>query len=243
VIPFVERSFPEVNDNLLANINRFKEVALLYQQAVDVHKKKLLEFKGKEVHIPVLKLKKTTPLSSVIYEVIKDYHFSPAQVNEIIALLDSESGRYVQSTSHRVIKNRNWLIIAPNESTGSEIVVIDAIGDWSVAMGKLKLELTSVSTFEPKVSNNVASVDFDEMQFPLLLRKWKQGDYFYPLGMKKKKKLARFFIDQKLSKTDKEKVWVIEMNKKIVWVVGYRIDDRFKITSSSRQILKLTFQE
>jgi len=243
VIPFVEKSFPEVNDNLLANISRFKEAALLYQQAVEVHKKKLLEFKGTEVHIPVLKLKKTAPLSSVIYEIIKDYNFSSAQVNEIIALLNSESGRYVQSTSHRVIKNRNWLIIAPNESTGSEIVVIDAIGHWPFAMGKLKLEVTSASTFEPQVSNSVALVDFDEMQFPLLLRKWKQGDYFYPLGMKKKKKLARFFIDQKLSKTDKEKIWVIEMNKKIVWVVGYRIDDRFKITSRSRQILNITVQE
>lgn len=239
VIPFIEKSFPEVNENILANISRFKETELLYRQAVELHKKKLLEFKENEVHIPVLKLKKTEPLHSIVYEIIKEYGFSSPQVDEVISLLDSESGKYVQSSSHRIIKNRGWLIIAAHRGRESETIIIEGIGNWQCAMGNLKIETTPTSNFQPQTSNLLASFDADEIKFPLLLRKWKQGDYFYPLGMKKKKKLSRFFIDQKLSKTDKEKVWVVEMNKKIVWVVGHRIDDRFKITNSSRQILKL----
>ena len=243
VIPFIQKSFPEVNENILANITRFKETELLYRKAIQMHKKKLLEFKGKEIHIPVLKLKKTEPLHSIVYEIIRDYGFSSAQVNEIINLLESESGKYVQSLSHRIIKNRNWLIIAPNQSTEAEIVIIERTGNWPFAEGHLKIELVPAPTSNIKASNDFASLDAAEIQFPLLLRKWKPGDYFYPLGMKKKKKLSRFFIDQKFSKTDKEKVWVIEMNKKIAWIAGHRIDDRFKITDKTKSILTLNFTQ
>lgn len=240
VIPFIEKSFPEVNENVLSNINRFREVELLYQQAVELHKKKLIERKGNEIHIPVLKLKKTAPLHSIVYEIIKEYGFNSSQADEVITLIDSESGKYVSSHTYRVIKNRKWLIIAPNEVAKADIIIIDGLGNWQFAMGNLQLETTPTTNQKLETTNLVACLDADEIKFPLLLRRWKQGDYFYPLGMKKKKKLSRFFIDQKLSKTDKEKIWVIEMDKRIIWIVGHRIDDRFKITGKTKTILKIT---
>ena len=240
VIPFIEKSFPEVNENILSNIDRFRETELLYRQAIDWHKKKLIEHKGNEIHIPVLKLKKAEPLHSIVYEIIREYDFTSSQTDEVIALLDSESGKYVQSASHRIIKNRKWLIIAPKEAEKADIIIIDEPGNWQFAIGNLQLETTLTGNRQPATGNSIACLDVDEIKFPLLLRKWKQGDYFYPLGMKKKKKLSSFFIDQKLSKTDKEKVWVIEMDKKIVWVVGYRIDERFKITDKTKKVLKIT---
>jgi tRNA(Ile)-lysidine synthase len=107
--------------------------------------------------------------------------------------------------------------------------------------GIIEIEKLQTANHKPQTSNDIACLDSKEIKFPLILRKWKTGDYFYPLGMKKKKKLSRFFIDQKLSKTGKEKTWVIEMDKKIIWVVGKRIDERFKVTEYTKSGLKINY--
>ncbi len=226
---------------MIDNIKRFNEIEILYQQSISNHKKKLLEQKGKEIHIPVLKLLKTEPLSTVIYEVIKHFNFTSHQTEEVIHLLQSETGKYVQSSSHKIIKNRNWLIISPNNTTEAENVLIEE-KDKTIQFlnGKLKIEKLSTINHQLSTESSIAMLDADEIKFPLLLRKWKQGDYFYPLGMNKKKKLSRFFIDQKLSLTEKENCRIIEMNKKIIWIVGKRIDDRFKITPKTKYILRIS---
>ncbi len=242
LIPLVQKIYPEAENNLAANLRRFADMEQLYDQAIEQHKKKLLEHKGQEVHIPVLKLKKAEPLYSVVYEIIKAFGFSPAQTEEVIRLLDSESGRYVQSATHRIIKNRRWLIIAPAQSEQAQTLVIDEDENKVVfENGELVFEQPTGKNVQLVTDAAIALIDKDTLQFPLLLRKWKKGDYFYPLGLRKKKKLARFFIDQKLSLTDKEKVWVLESNKKILWVVGLRIDDRFKLTEATKQVLKIQF--
>jgi len=240
LIPLVQNIYPEAENNLAANLRRFAEMEQLYEQALALHKKKLLEYKGEEVHISILKLQKSEPLHSVVYEIISDFGFSAGQVDEVIKLLGSESGRYVQSATHRIIKNRRWLIIAAAKAEQAQTLVIDADED-RIVFENGALAFAQVNSKNVQMVNDpaIALIDQNTVQFPLLLRKWKKGDYFYPLGLKKKKKLARFFIDQKLSMTDKEKVWVLESNKKILWVVGLRIDDRFKITGSTKQVLRV----
>ena len=240
LIPAVKKVFPEADENILKNITRFGEVEQLYNQAIELHKSKLLETKGNESHIPVLKLQKTKPLATVIYEIIKDYNFTSHQSEEVMALLQSESGKYIQSTSHRIIKNRKWLIISPNQTATAQNILIEE-SDKQITFTEGKLQIEKYSTFNINHSPLTAQLDLSQINFPLLLRKWKQGDYFYPLGMQKKKKLNRFFIDQKLSLTQKEKVWVIESNKKILWVIGLRIDDRFKIMDKTKEVLQISF--
>lgn len=241
LIPMLKKAYPGVEDNMLNNLNRFAEVEELYEQAIALHKKKLIEEKGNELHIPVLKLKKATPLRSILYEIISPYGFSAAQTNEAMALLDSESGKYMASATHRVIRNRAWLIISPLVAVqSSNILIEEGINSVQFAAGKLTIQQIQPATGQPPTDHHIACLDIKDIRFPLLLRPWKTGDYFYPLGMKKKKKVARFLIDQKLSKTDKEKVWVLESDKRIIWVVGMRIDDRFKMTEKTQSVLRLT---
>lgn len=240
LIPLVQELYPQAIDNLGNNLQRFREIEMLYQQSINMHTKKLIEVKGNEVHIPVLKLAKAEPLHSILYEIIRPYGFSAAQLTEVEALLQSETGRYVQSSTHRVIRNRNWLIIAPVAAEDAKHILIEN-PDTSVqfAEGKVSLKRLPAAGYSLNNDIRIAALDAKHVQFPLILRPWKKGDYFYPLGMTKKKKVARFLIDLKLSATAKERVWVLEMNKKIIWVAGHRIDDRFKIGNATTQVLEL----
>jgi tRNA(Ile)-lysidine synthase len=239
LIPAVKKVFPGVEENILENINRLKEVELVYRQSIEEHKQNLIEQKGSEEHIPILKLKKGHPIRTIIWEIIKEKTFTAGQIDEVIKLMDASNGSYIQSDTHRIIKNRKWFIIAPIHNADTHHVVIEQDDKEVIfANGLLKFKVTS--NHKPQTSNSIACLDADKIIFPLLLRKWKQGDYFYPLGMNKKKKLSKFFIDQKLSLTDKEKVWVVESDKRIVWVINHRIDDRFKIHPSTKNVLKIT---
>ncbi len=252
LIPSVKKVFPQAEDNLINNLERFKEIEILYQESIQLHKKKLLEQKGSEVHIPVLKLLKSQPLKTISYEIIKDFGFTAHQTDEVVNLLKSESGKYVSSATHKIIKNRNWLIIAPiNTLEGNHILINEDDKEVEFEAGKIKLKIkkdelrinesSKVEGFSK--TNEIATLDAANVSFPLLLRKWKQGDYFYPLGMQKKKKLSKFFIDQKMSITDKEKIWVVESSKRILWIIGHRIDDRFKVTDKTKKMVTMQFNK
>lgn len=242
LIPAIEKAFPGAWHNLEKNLHRFAETETLYQEAIRQHKKKLLKAVNGEVHIPILLLKKSHPLHTILYEILREYGFSSGHVEECIRLMESSNGKYIQGNSHRVIKNRAWLIIAPQDETGTaaHIIIEKNNGSVSYSGGELILRTFSPGENAPvEKKTNLALLDAGKIDFPLILRKWKAGDYFYPLGMKKKKKIARFLIDQKLSKTAKEKIWVIEMDQKIIWVVGHRIDNRFCLSPSTQEILKI----
>lgn len=240
IIPMVEKVFPGATENLLDNIARFNDIEVLYQQSVQLHKKKLVEKKGGEWHIPVLKLKQSSPLPTLIWEITREFGFLPGQVSDIMSLLDSQSGKQVRSSSHRIIRNRKWLVIAPLVSIeDSPVYCEEGMDVLSFGQQQVQIFYKHAGSQPVSADSSIASLDAKHIRFPLIVRKWKPGDYFYPLGMKKKKKLSRFFIDQKLSRIQKERVWVIESDKKICWVIGLRIDDRFKITPATKTIMEL----
>ncbi len=239
MIPQLQKVFPQAEENLLNNIRRLQQTNMLYKDLVNNLKTKVCEVKGEEVHIPVLKLMKYKN-TALIYEIIRDYGFGEKGVDELLKLAGAESGKYIANETHRIIRHRAWFIIAPKTITAQTFVIEKEDESVRFNSGELLLKAIRIEKFSLDKSPFLAQLDAREVAFPLVLRRWKKGDYFYPLGMRKKKKLARFFIDQKLSKTEKEKVWVVESHKRVVWIVGYRIDDRFKVTESTKEVLQLS---
>ena len=243
LIPQLQEVFPQVRDNLQRNLIRFEEAALLYVEGVDNQINKIVELKENEYHIPILKWKKLFPLQTLTWEIIRKYGFSSAQTNEVIKLLDAENASTISSATHRIIKNRSWMIIAPLATATSAYIVIDKEGSTQFENGTIEIK-TIPNNHHPIVQTlGIELLDASTIQFPLLLRKWKIGDYFYPLGMIKKKKLSRFFIDAKLSKTEKELIWVLEMDQKIICIIGMRIDNRFKYSEKSKELLAITYRK
>jgi tRNA(Ile)-lysidine synthase len=245
VLPAIGKTYPQVTENLLDNISRFRETEKIYRYGITEIKKKLCRQKNGELYIPIKQILGYHN-RALWFEIIREYGFTEKQVDEAVKLCSAESGSYLQSPSapYRIIRHRNWLVIAPLQQENAQLVIIEA-SDRQVVFGagRLTVERKEEAHFKLITSADTACLDARYIRFPLLLRPWKQGDYFYPLGMKKKKKLSRFLIDQKLSKTEKEKLWVLEMDKKIVWVAGYRIDERFKITPATKEVLIITLHK
>jgi len=257
VIPVLKEINPSLEDTFTDNIERFKDIELIYDQAIVAYKKQLYEYKvtdrrlpahrrlpDDEIFIPIRKLLKLSPVKTILYELLKDFHFNIEQVEQMISVFEKESGKIFLSSSHRLIKDRNFLIITPVKSQQPGICFIEE-GQKSINVNGVRYKIKTVDNkkFKIPTSNKVATattriacLDYEKLSFPLQLRKWRKGDYFYPLGMRKKKKLSNFFIDNKLSINEKEKCRVLLSGKKIVWILNQRIDERFKITGKTKKI-------
>lgn len=246
VLPKIREQFPQVEQAVQASILRFQEAELLYDQAVQAQLKKLVEQKGREQWVPLHKLLGLVPLNTLCYEWLRPAGFSPSQVDQVLDMARrSESGHVVCSASHRLLKDRAWLILSPLlERSISSFLIGPQDRRMETPDLTLLLEPAEVSDFRVGKDEREVFIDAGLLQYPLLLRRWRTGDYFYPLGMRHQKKLSRFFIDQKLSRLDKERVWVLQdAGGRIVWICGLRLDDRFKVCSNSRKLLHLRLEE
>lgn len=242
VIPFLKEINPDLEHTFTKNAQRFSEIEIIYQFGIQQLLKKLIEQRKNEQFIPIRKLQKLPAPRTVLYEILKNKGFHIAQVDDILNSLDSPSGKVFYSTSHQVLKERKHLIIGEKQAAANEFVPI-AAGEEVVKLEDIELTIRVLNAHKYTIPRaaHIASLDASKVEFPLLLRRWKKGDYFYPFGMKrKKKKVARFFIDQKLSRIDKERVWILtDKQQRIVWVVGHRIDERFRLAEGTKEVLQI----
>jgi tRNA(Ile)-lysidine synthase len=238
IVPAVTQWFPEAVAHVNESITRFAEAEHLYNRAVAHERKKLVEQRGRDYYIPVLKLMDKPALKTLCYELFKPFGFTPGQVPHILSLLDAETGHYIVSGTHRVIRNRNFLIVTTAPTEQADMLLVEGV-PCTITTGKYTYSFSIQAKPESiPADRETACIDLKGIDFPIILRKWRMGDYFYPFGMgMKKKKIARLLIDEKLALHEKEEVRVVECNKRIAWVSGLRPDERFKIKSTTEKVL------
>ena len=242
LIPQMEIIYPNVNQQILDTISRLKEAEDIVDRTVTSFWKKHISFpKG----IPTIKLSTWNQLkgnATYIWGLVQAYGFKATQLKEIHKIAGAAKGAYIASASHRLIKWDNYIQIVSNQ----EDKVYDTISkDQKVLdtlFGKFQLEwIENREQLKLDTSTTMAYLDADQLSWPLLNRSWVATDYFYPLGLRKKKKLNHFLGSLKLSPAIKSMTTVLCSENKIAWVVGQRIDERFKITPNTKRVLKITF--
>ncbi len=242
IIPLFEKINPRFRETMIENITKLKETKQMYLKSIDRVKQSVLFKKDEKIYIKINELKKLKPIHSYLFELLYPFGFTNSQIDDIIESLDGISGKQFYSLTHRLIKDRNELILEEISGTHNLNYFIEfnqKIIDFPIKLKFAQIEVNN--NFELSKSNHIGFFDIEKLEFPLVLRKWKAGDYFMPLGMSNLKKLSDFFIDRKFSILDKESTWILESNNKIVWIVGHQIDERFKISNVTKSVYKVEY--
>lgn len=236
----------ELNPSLEQTIS--KELALLnqYQSVIDQHFKKeissALKNSGKEFRIDIHKIKKSSTPELFLFELLKPFGFHPNVVSSIFESLEGISGKLFYSDTHQLVKDREELIITEYEDVNIVPCVIQK--NTTEINSPIHLKMAPSQNFDKAAKKNVAFIDSSKIEYPLIVRPWKTGDRFKPLGMQGFKKLSDLFVDLKLNAFEKKKTMVIENgNKEIIWVINHRLDDRYKISDDTNSILKIELVE
>jgi len=240
VIPLLETINPSVKDAIIQTIDNLNETAKVYETEIERAIKVVYNDNKGSISIPLLK---TFPSpESILFELLKNYGFGKEAIREIYYAIDSQPGKTFYAPDYYIIKDRDEFLLSPVVTEDDKEYFIQE-GDFFLYLPiniEISLHVDAANTVIEKQANT-ACLDYDKLQFPLKLRKWKAGDKFMPSGMKNFQKLSDFFSNSKFSKIQKEKTWILTSGKEIVWIVNHRIDERFKadIFTKNRYKIKI----
>lgn len=238
VIPILK----EINPSLLSS---FKKTTHNIQQSQDIINQlvsnelsKIQTKNGDIIKFDIEKIKQLNNPKAFLYQFFKKYGFTDS--DDIYNLLNAQSGKQIFSKTHRILKDRDFLLFLPTDKVVSRTQVFYLNKSIEAIEKPISLTFKQVKNKSLKDEKNIVFFDTDKLIYPLVIRKWRNGDYFYPIGMKGKKKLSKFFKDEKMSLFDKEKVWLLcNANNDVLWIIDKRQDRRFAVTNKTNQITKI----
>ncbi|MBD0777482.1 tRNA lysidine(34) synthetase TilS [Maribacter sp. ANRC-HE7] len=235
IIPLLKETHPTFLHNFHTTQRNLQQIADISEVHLKDLKTLLFKEEGDVVHIAVKPLQALEPIEAYLHGLFHVYGFTAW--NDLKQLLTAMSGKEIRSKTHRLLKDREELILSKLEE---EQISSYTIEETTTAIEEPLAMTISLVDNIGETGPNVLYVDKETLKYPLVLRKRQKGDYFYPLGMQGHKKLSKFFKDEKMDVFSKEKQWLLCSNTDIVWVVGKRLDNRFKITPNTKRILKIT---
>lgn len=244
ILPVFDALNPNCRQSMISTMNFLRDAEIIYRETVDRKLHEITTPYRNGVKVSVEKLKELTPRGAWLFELLSPYGFNTANIQAIGEALDAISGKQFVSPTHRLVKDRDALIILPGTLTDEETWEY-FINETDTAFSEpfpLKCSMLPARGYVFSNDSGVAALDAGKLRFPLTLRKWRKGDVFVPLGMRNRKKLSDFFTNLKMSIPEKEQIWVVTSEQEIVWVAGLRIDNRYRITEHTQQIFVLQME-
>ena len=235
LVPLFEELNPSFTDSFLKTISNLRQTELIQNEYLKNINYDFWNELDDFIEIDIPKLTKIIAFETVLREKLIPFGFN--NIEDVINSFKLESGKEYFSSTHRIVKDRNKLILAEIREEKENVFYINA--KTVELIYPIHIQLKRFNKFIENTDVLLAQLDRDKLKFPLKLRKWEEGDFFFPQGMKGKKKISKYFKDEKYSLVDKENQWLLVSDNKIVWVVGKRLDERFKVTSSTKDILRV----
>ena len=238
VLPLLRTINPSIDESIIQTMKNLKKTSMVYQDSIDRAKKHTFNTKENSISIPEL-MHFVSP-EALLYELLKEFHFNSAVVQEVFQTLDAQSGKEFYSPTHRLIKDRDLLFVTPLCEKQTDEFFLDK--ENALIHFPIKMEVVlqeKDAGFEISKKPEIACLDAGKLTFPLRLRHWKKGDRFIPFGMNQYQKLSDFFNNNKFSLQQKENTWLLTSGNDIVWIVGWRIDNRYKVTANTQSLLIL----
>ncbi len=234
IVPILKELHPTFLKNFQNTQEYLSQTAGIASDRIENLKRELFQKEGDVIKISIASLIGLYPVRAYLYALFNSYEFR--EWNDVEGLLSASSGKEIRSKTHRLIKDREHLLLQPiKQGTDSEFQIHE---HEDRVQEPISMSLELVNSLG-KTSKNCIYIDKDLVSYPLKIRKWKVGDWFRPFGMKGAKKVSKFFKDEKMDLIAKEQQWLLVSGDNIVWIIGRRGDDRFRVTERSRNILKI----
>ena len=231
LIPLLKEMNPNIQQIITDEIFVLDRTRKVYQQRIDLIRERFLMHKDGVYKLNISDLIELEYLEIFLFEILNPFGFF--EIDQIIKAMHCQSGKQFFSDSYQLIIDREEIIISLLEKNEEEIEILEIEAEIQIP---LSIKFITSSDFSLVKNPNIAKLDFDKLSFPLKLRKWQNGDKFKPLGMRNFKKVSDFFIDKKYSLLDKQKQWILCSKDSIVWIIGNRIDDRYKIDTNTKKV-------